>query len=154
MQVYRPATMDDIIYVAENMRDEDVQECAACGRAPLDALSQSYTVSSACYTLVSPDNNPSAILGVASGILSESFGAVWMLGTDDIRKHKFHFIKHCKQGLDALFDASGKEALYNYTYADNALHHQWLRWLGFVFLRRVELPPYGHSFYEFVRLRG
>jgi hypothetical protein len=154
MQTYRPTNWDDVYFVVDNMRDEDIEECMACGRTALDALSRSFEVSEVTYTLMSPDGHPAAILGVTDGPLGEHFGIVWMLGTNDIKKHKMHFLRACKAGLDSLFAECGKEALYNYTYANNSLHHVWLRWLGFTFLRQVELPPYGHSFYEFVRLRG
>ncbi len=154
MKVYRPTNWDDVYFVSDNMREEDQDECRAGGLTPFDALSLSFDQSDASFTLISPDGIPAAILGVSPGHYGDHMGCVWMLGTDDIRKHKVHFLKHCRDGLQDLFDTTGKEGFYNYSYADNALHHSWLRWLGFVFLRPVNLPPYDNRFYEFVRLKG
>jgi hypothetical protein len=53
-----------------------------------------------------------------------------------------------------LFDVTGDDAFYNYTYSRNTVHHKWLKWSGFTFLRKVTLPPLNKEFYEFVILRG
>jgi hypothetical protein len=152
--LHRQATWDDVYYIADNMREEDQDECRAGGLTPLDALSLSFDGSQVAYTLFEPVSLvPAAVLGVSHGALGPGFGNVWMLGTDGIRKHKFAFLRRCKPFVDSLFEETGYDALYNYTYVENKLHHAWLKWLGFKFIREVELPPYGHCFYEFVRLR-
>ena len=61
------------------------------------------------------------------------------------------FLRHSRPLLTQLF--ADYDALYNYTYERNTVHHNWLRWLGFVFLRRVELTP-NNFFYEFVKVRN
>ena len=137
------------------MREEDQDECRAGGLTPFDALSLSFEESEKAYTLFEPDSLiPAAIVGVCPGKLGPGFGSVWMLGTDGIRKHRYAFLRRCKPFVEGLFNETGYEALYNYTYLENKLHHSWLKWLGFKFLREVELPPYQLPFYEFVRIRG
>jgi hypothetical protein len=135
------------------MREEDADECRAGGYMPYDALSLSYENAIVAYTLLTPDNTPAAILGVEESSMGTQFGCIWMLGTEDIAKHKITFLRRCRPFIRDLFIETGKECFYNYTYAENHLHHAWLKWLGFKFLREVHLPPYGHSFIEFVRLR-
>jgi len=153
--LYRQALRSDVGYVADNMRKEDQEECLAGGLNPYDALSTSFTNCPFCYTLVNPVNfKPSGILGVSDSPLGPAFGIIWMLGTDDIAKHKFAFLRKCTQGVNDLFTVSQKECLYNYSYSQNDLHHAWLKWLGFKFLREVRMPPHGNSFLEFVRLKG
>lgn len=153
MQFSRSATSEDVLFVASNMRQGDVEECKAGGFTPLDALTFSYASSFVAYTLLTPQDVPAAILGVSPSPVSDSLGVLWMLGTDDIKTHKFTFLRNCKPYLSYLFEITGKEAFYNYTYHENALHHQWLKWLGFTFLRKVDLPPQGRTFYEFVKLK-
>jgi hypothetical protein len=75
------------------------------------------------------------------------FGRVWLLGTNDIERYPKTFLRHGAEVRDMLFD--GYCGLYNYTYENNSLHHKWLKWMGFTFLRRVELTP-NNFFYEFV----
>lgn len=154
MQLYRPANWDDLYYVVDHMREGDQDECRAGGYTPYDALSLSYENAIVAYTLLTPDHTPAAILGVGDSAYGPSFGSVWMLGTDDIKKHRVNFLRACRASLDKLYDEAGKDCLYNYTYSENKLHHAWLKWLGFKFLREVNIPPYGHSFIEFVRLKG
>lgn len=154
MQLHRNATLDDIAFVANYMRVEDVEECKAGGLTPFDALALSYKERLLAYTLLTPDtHSPAAILGVNESPISENLGIIWMLGTDAIRKHRFTFLRGCEQYVNLLFDVTGRDCFYNYTYHANALHHQWLKWLGFTFIRKVELPPYNETFYEFVKLK-
>lgn len=155
MSLHRPATWDDVYFVADFMREEDQDECRASGHVPVEALSLSHEKAIVSYTLLTPhEGHPAAIIGVGESSLGPQFGSIWMLGTDAIRKHKFTFLRNCKPFLQELYAETGMECFYNYTYADNQLHHAWLRWLGFKFIREVALPPYGHSFIEFVRLKG
>lgn len=153
MKYTRPAYWDDVCYVSDNMRPEDIEECEAGGLNHFDALRLSFERSDVAYTLITPDDVPCAILGVSPSPL-QGMGIIWMLGTDGIRKHKITFLRNSLPGLQRLYDETGYEALYNYTYAKNKLHHAWLRWLGFKFIREVPMPPYDQPFYEFVRLKG
>jgi hypothetical protein len=155
MTLHRRTTWDDVYYVSDNMREGDVEDCWAGGLSAYDALARSFENSTVAYTLFEPDSLvPAAVLGVSESPFDPSFGTIWMLGTDGIRKHRYRFLRNCKPFLKDLYEETGKQALYNYTYAGNTLHHAWLRWLGFTILREVELPPYGYPFYEFVGLKG
>jgi hypothetical protein len=153
MKYARPLILGDIEYIAANMRHEDVEEAAALGSMPLDALRTSCDVSNVLYTLVDPDGKPAALLGVAPGSYPR-FGAIWMLGTPSIEQYRMTFLKNCKLAMPTLFEESGSDALYNYTYSGNPVHHSWLQWMGFTFIRKVSLPPHNKDFYEFVKLRG
>lgn len=149
----RPYNMDDVDFIAEHMRKEDIEECGAGGLTPFQALLQSIGSSTVCKALLTPDTRePGAILGVCEGF-SPRWGAVWLLGTDAIKRHRIPFLRHSRDTMADLFQETGKEAFYNYTFVNNTVHHQWLRWLGFTFLRKVQLPPYGQEFYEFAKLR-
>lgn len=153
MTFYRPTTWEDVYFVVDNMREEDQDECRANGYTPLDALSLSYENSIVSYTLHTPDGVPAAIMGVSKSGIGPQFGVIWMLGTNDIQHHKVYALRRCKPFLSDLYEEMGMECFYNYTYSENKLHHSWLKWLGFTFLRSVALPPDGHDFYEFVRLK-
>lgn len=155
MKLYRPTTWDDVYFVADFMREEDQDECRAGGLTPVSALSLSYEKAIVSYTLLTPSTyEPAAVLGVGESPLGPQFGTLWMLGTDAISKHKFTFLRNCRPFLNDLFESTGMDCFYNYTYSENTLHHAWLKWLGFKFLREVELPPYGFTFIEFARLRN
>jgi hypothetical protein len=145
--------MDDVDYIANNMRDADVKECEAGGFTSFAALLHSINTSIICKTLITPDTRePGAILGVCPGF-SPSWGAIWLLGTDSIKQHRVPFLRRSRQALAELYEESGKEVFYNYTFVENTVHHSWLRWLGFTFLRKVPFHN-GNEFYEFVKLKG
>lgn len=150
----RPATMDDVHYVAENMRKEDIEEAGAFMLSPLTALTIGYNTSDVCYALTAPDGEPAAILGVAPNIAYKRMGAIWLLGTPLIEKYPKTFIRNTKPALNEMFEKTDYDAFFNYTYAENVLHHKWLKWTGFTFLRKVTLPPLHKEFYEFIILRG
>ena len=154
MKFYRPTTWDDVQFIAKHMREGDKEECRAGGFSPLEALSQSFELSIVSYTLNTPDGVPAAITGVSPSSIGANIGVIWMLGTDDISKHKIYALRRCKPFIANLYDELGMDCFYNCTYIKNKLHHSWLRWLGFTFLRTVTLPPDGQEFLEFVRLKG
>lgn len=149
----RPTTQDDIEFIAENIRKEDAEECEAAGFSPAAGLALSKGTSIVCKTLLTPDTlQPGAVMGVCPGF-SPSWGAIWLLGTDDIKRYRVPFLRRSRQVLADLYDETRMEAFYNYSYVGNSVHHAWLRWLGFTFLRKVPLHN-GHEFYEFVKIKG
>lgn len=149
----RPSVAEDVAFIADHMREGDVEEVHACGHNPHDALSLGLKLSTPCYTLTDFEGTPFAMLGVSPSGQPDA-GLIWMLGTAGIEDIKVTFLKYSKPVLLRLYEESGTELLYNYTYAENTVHHQWLKWLGFIFIRKVALPPHGKHFYEFARLRG
>lgn len=146
-------TDQDIEHIANNMRPEDVEECQASGFDPLTALRTSVSHSSVCYTARGIDGSPIALLGAGHGVYN-GWGTIWLLGTNGIEKNTVTFLRHSKEYLSYIYDETGFDVLYNYTYSKNTLHHRWLKWLGFNFIRKVILPSTGSEFIEFARLRG
>lgn len=122
----------DLEYVAQHMRPEDIEECAAGGKEPFAALSEGWFAGKS-WVLLTPDETPAAILGVHKTD-TPGYGMVWMLGTPAIEQHPITFLRHSKPVLDELF--SEYALLYNYTYYKNEVHHKWLRWLGFTLSER------------------
>jgi hypothetical protein len=144
----RPSDWSDVWFLAGHLRSEDVEECAAHGQTALDALAIGLEKSHVCYTLLDPYGEAMGMAGVTPQ------GLVWLLGTPRIEKHPIYFLRHCRAVLERIYEESGCELLYNYTYCKNNLHHKWLKWMGFSFLRKVTLGPNGERFYEFARLRS
>lgn len=153
-QYARPATLDDVRHVAEHMRPLDVEEARAFGLSPLQALEIGLHQSDVCLALIAPDGTPCAITGISPNERYRNWGAIWLLGTSQIEDVPMTFLRHSKQVLKEMADSTPYEAFFNYTYAPNTLHHKWIKWCGFTFLRKVELPPFNKSFYEFISLRG
>lgn len=149
----RPSVAEDVQFIADHMRDEDVEEAYACGHSPHDALSLGLHASSPCYTLTDFSQTPIAMVGVSPSPYPDA-GLIWMLGTKGIEEVKITFLKYSKPALRLLYKESGCQFFHNISYASNTVHHQWLKWLGFSFLRKVELPTNGAQFYEFARIKS
>lgn len=149
----RNTIADDIEFLAANMRPEDVEEVEAIGITPLYALRHGFEHSDICLTMLGSDGVPIGMYGVAKSNYSQ-LGAIWLLGTKGIEGNAMLFLRHSREALDRLWSNTAYDGFYNLSYAHNALHHRWLKWLGFTFLREVKLPPHNKSFYEFVKLRG
>lgn len=154
MELTRLTTKDDVEFVARFMRQHDKEEVGALGFSPLDALIHGYENSSVCYTGLTPDSyDPLCIMGIVPSTEFPDFGLIWLLGTPAIEKHGWRFLSMSRPMLAELFETTGYEGFYNYTYKANREHHRWLRWLQFKFIREITTPT-GHQFYEFARLKG
>jgi hypothetical protein len=156
MKYWRQPTWADCEYVAANMRKEDVLEVSAFNHTPEDALYLGLEHSAASYTLVNPKGEPIAVLGVTPqyniDLPKEDTGMIWLLGTPGIEKYGYRFLRYSKEALQELYDKTDFELFFNYTHTDNFVHHKWLKWLGFKFIRRVNIGNSG--FIEFARLKG
>lgn len=147
MDLIRPSTLEDVYEVALNMRREDVDECQAGGLAPYDALLAGFCAG-CTYTLMAPDGSIAGMLGVSKRHAEAQDGLIWLLATSVLVKHQMAFLRRCRPVLEHLYEESGCELLWNHTHKPNIVHHKWLKWLGFTFLREVG------DFYEFARLKG
>ena len=127
----RPATHDDVIHVAENIRDEDKQEVEALtGLSPLEALSLGLVHSDVCMAGVNRLGVAVAILGV-SKVEGDERGWVWMLSTPDIVSEARAVIREGKawlDGLDGLYPV-----LTNYVTESNDVHVNLIKHMGFTF---------------------
>lgn len=146
----RPTVLADVEFLSNNLRVEDVEEVEADGFSPLNALTAGFDKSIVCYTMVSPDDPdlPIGMLGVVKCPVYEDFGVIWLLGSDEIKKHSWQFLSQSRPVLNHLFDVTGCKGFYNKTYHKNIIHHQWLKWLRFKFISTDGV------FHTFVKLRG
>lgn len=125
---YRPPTPEDIAYVAANMRDADVLEVAAShGHTPLQALTTSIHESDMAFCAV-VDGTPICIFGFACDE-DEERAAVWLLGTDDILKHRRLFLRESRRIVGEWAKCFGQ--MFNWVDRENAVALRWLSWLGF-----------------------
>tara|TARA_Y100000401_G_scaffold117414_1_gene126101 strand:+ start:1919 stop:2389 length:471 start_codon:yes stop_codon:yes gene_type:complete len=150
----RYARMRDIKYVAENMREVDIQEIQAhTGRDPYSTLRSGYENSHECHAILYPYDKKEVmgIFGVSPSP-DDKLGIIWMLGTDRIAEVPMHFLRHSRSVIDELHRRY--PLLANVMDERNKVHQKWLQWLGFTFIQRH--PKYGaekRPFLEFVRLK-
>jgi len=140
----RVSTFKDVEFIAPRLKFEDKREIeASSGDKPVHALMTGFFQSDVCLTLVGNDV-PVGMFGVSK------HGSIWLLVTEDIKKHKIKFIKESKKVIEFLLKKYGK--LWNYVDARNELHIKWLKSCGFSFIRKVPHGKYNLPFYEFIKI--
>ena len=148
----RPARPEDAAALAPKLRQADLQEIeAGSGKPPLEVLETGLRLSTQSYAAELPSGEVVALFGVGP-TAEPKLGAVWMLGSDHLKTIRFTVLRHAKTWLNTLSDSY--PLLGNVVDARNTLHVEWLRWMGFRFLRRARLGRNGEEFFEFVKLHS
>jgi hypothetical protein len=147
----RPATQADIEWMAPRLRKADQDEVLAGGSpSVLASLEEGLRISDAPLVGVDEDDNPVVIFGRCR--MTDLSYSVWLLATDDIHKHRTTFLRQGRDYLARLHDSV--PVLFNAVDERNTLHIQWLRWLGFIFIKRhASIGPEKRPFLEFVSYR-
>lgn len=143
----REAHDKDIQSLSQRLREADLREIGAVGHTdPYGALCSSQE-DSLVLVGVDEEDVPHLIFGVGDGPMP-GLGMVWMMASDSIQDHWVQVLRETRPWVQRL--GAGYNVLANMVHADNALHIRWLKWAGFVFLRKVEFN--GHQFYEFAKI--
>jgi hypothetical protein len=142
---FRISKLEDVDYLAIRLRFEDKREVLdATGSTPYQALLGGYIQSEICFTIVDTKDVPVGMFGVSKE------GAIWLLASDDIYRIRFSFLRESRKVIDFLNQKYPK--LWNYVDSRNQLHLRWLKWCGFIFLRKVNYGVNQKPFYEFIKL--
>jgi hypothetical protein len=125
-----PATREAVLEIAQNLRDEDVDEVKAYdeGQDPHDALMRNFDLST--HTWVGTiDGQPACIFGVYAPNYFSTVAHPWFRGSDRMEGHSLAFLRRCKTVLAGL--QAQYETLANVVDASNTKAIQWLEWMGF-----------------------
>jgi hypothetical protein len=126
-----------------------VEELAASsGRAPVEALLVSRSVSDICKT-ITLSGEPVALFGRARW---GRIGVPWLLAAPGLFTGPAlrGFVRHQERELAEL--SADVDFLTNIADARNTAHIRWLQRLGFTFFRSIPIGPAGLPFYEFGKL--
>ena len=147
----RLATMDDIPYLAENLREADKAEVyASSGHTAQEALEEAFGVPNDGIWVGVYKGKPEIIFGVTKA--HEGLGFPWMLCTDKLKESPKEFIQKCKRWVKGF--SLQTPTMVNFVHAENTLHIRWLKWCGFDFVKLHD--TYGFSkepFWEFQMIR-
>ncbi len=147
----REATEADLSSLLPRLRRADRDEIIGITGAPPElALPGCVQFSDTALALCTPDGVVHGLLGVNRLQGGEDVGQVWMFLSDEVFNRKHAFLRRSPVVLEALHKVY--PLLTNLVDERNTAHITWLRWLGFTFLRRVELGPFKLPFIEFARL--
>lgn len=145
----RLASRSDAIELAPRLRKEDVEEIAHGTGMPQElALRYALGVSNIAYAVIWRDRVV-ALFGIAGGLdwgAGHTTGYPWMLASEDITSIRKSFLRECRSYVDGWLKIHG--SLEGHVWAENEVHIQWLRWLGFQF---DEPLPHGITDQPFLR---
>lgn len=148
----RPAELKDAIDLAANLRPEDIREM----RSTMDeehsleaVLIFNIAASTQSYTAVDHETGRVIVMfGVAPA--GDGSGSIWLHGSDLMHRHSVSFLRQSKRYVEALH--RDYPLLSNWADLRNEVHINWLRWLGFRFLRTsTTFSNDGSPFVEFFR---
>ena len=138
-----PPRPGHLFQLSRKLRQIDRKELAAVSdKDPYSDLLYSASVSNPCWVLTK-NEQPIAIGGVAPHFDDAELGVPWFLATDDIDdSHVSYWLAaHSRELVDKI---QGKfQRLENYVSAENGRTIAWLKWLGFEIGEPAELGRNG-----------
>jgi hypothetical protein len=132
------------------MRSQDAREVMAShGKEPLEALLESFRVSSECFTIIHEDGEIVGMYGIAD---CNIFASPWLLGTDKLPETKRVMLPVSAKWVEEKNNQY--PLLLNYVHVDNTVSMRWLKTLGFKFIKLDKEHGVGREpFYQFVRIK-
>mgnify|MGYP003133692463 CR=1 FL=1 len=149
----RKSEWSDANALAPKLRKADKEEMIAVLGEKVDPVAAlRYGIGVSYYPFTGLINGEIVCIFGAVAETHDHIGAVWLMGSDDITRHKMAFLRQSRVCLGRLFEPFA--LLWNCVDKRNTQHIRWLKWLGFSFLR--EIPEYGEQsrpFLEFAKIK-
>jgi hypothetical protein len=148
----RKARPSDPALLAPRLRVADLQEIQAThgDMPPEHVIRESYELSEPCFTIVTDEGEVAGMFGVAPGDAKGTFGIIWLLGSDLLKKNSVSFLRQSHAWVEKLHKKY--PVLTNLADRRNKLHLGWLKWIGCQF---VGERPWGYEqrpFVEFIHV--
>ncbi|WP_144244313.1 hypothetical protein [Nitrincola sp. A-D6] len=133
------------------MKAPDVREVyASTGMEPLTVLKGCFHASEECLSIINDEGQVVAMFGYS--VLAEDLAAPWFLSSGGEAAFTKKFLREGRKWVQVV--NKKYPLLTNFVDVRNKVAQDWLRFLGFTFLRTI---PYGVSrkpFTEFVRINN
>lgn len=135
MSMFRASNnSEDLMYILNHLRKEDEEELKSFSGEnwKLKAFINHKHLDDLVIGKTKDNNTPVLIAGITQKKTDpEGVGLVILLSTDEIKNHKFCFLREIKKEIKKSEDKYW--FLYNFIYKDNFEAKNWLKWLGFKF---------------------
>lgn len=145
----RPSKREDVDYLKDNLRDEDLQELKYMGVEDIEAALAFglEAPESTCYTLEFKDKIV-LMFGVVSHGDPEKSATLWMLSTDEVKKFRKKFLKLARQYV-GMFKKE-YNTLLNLIHPSNKLSMKLVSMLRAEFRWGLESPNTGEALVLFL----
>lgn len=146
-ELVRKSTQDDVEYLIDHARPEDVAEIdALTGSTVRQALEQIPDLIDNALTW-EVEGKVVCIFGVNPLPGPMAVGIIWLLGTEEFHKYTRRFARSCREVFEML--TKGYHYLFNYIHSENKTSIEWLKWLGFTIGDPIPLGHKGANFHKF-----
>lgn len=146
----RRARNADAFYLSTRLRQADLDELQAnTGGDPLATLMVGRDISDPAYTIIDDIGLPVAMFGVVPTNVDRQ-GVMWLLGTDELRKHSRDFLRQSRPWIERLHKKY--TLLYNVIDKRNKVHLRWLKFLGCNFVGEVIHGVENRPFVQFIHV--
>lgn len=150
---FRRATLDDVRFVADAMRERDRAEVYdLAGESPYAALFRLLHVSQPALAVLDDLDGVVAMCGVVpQGATLSRVGSPWMLASRYADEPHFRrdVARHSRGNVRALMRAYGYSYFGNWISAKQKVHIRWLQWVGFTVHPPVSFGCFGEDFHYF-----
>jgi len=144
---YSTPTKDDMREIARMMRQEDRRELVGLVGPNVEEETLFCLETSEQAYICKCDGKPLAAFGVVRTSPFENAGIIWMLATEETKKHKIYVGKKTREGIRAFLH--DWKYLYNYIDKDNYRTIAWLKWLGARIYPAAPHGIYGLPYHKF-----
>jgi len=154
--LYSVRKAEDTDFQEMDLRPADLLELQATrggiGQSPEDLKASLRLPEGSHYTVRDEAGTILLMYGVTTVVSPPGLrtGLIWMMGTPFLENCSMAFLRRCKDYFQSI--ASGYDIVYNYVDARNMIHLNWLKWLGFSFLKETHISS--TRFYLVAKLMG
>jgi hypothetical protein len=141
---FRAPQPGDAAAVAADLRDADLAEIIAAGLDDVEGVIQEGIDHSALCWTATVNGRPVMVFGVREW---DGCGAPWLLGTEELLRHKGAVIGQAPAYIDLMLQAF--PVLINHVHAKNDKAVRWLKRVGFKLAAPEPHPVTGEPFQQF-----
>ena len=144
---------EDILFILQNLRKEDELEARELiGEDYIFKTSETILGGSDKFFLAKDDNNVPYAMGGYNHTEEKGAVSIWLLSTDEIKKHKCFVLRKIKEELNNIEKENW--FIFNYIFEKNYLAKNWLKKLGFIFVSNDTVPDGFELFFKKRNVRG
>ena len=133
-------------YIAPRLRQIDRMEAECQNHDPNEACFKGFETDDITLTALTPDGVPMCMFGAGNTL----FPYLWLLGTDEVKRHQKAFIKGSKPISQHLLSPHGLGI--NYVHEQNDESIRWLKFCGATFTQKLTFN--NHPFLEFIIIKN
>ena len=122
--------INDLTYIINNLREEDSEEAKAAYGGDWAKILIEKTAKTD-FLILTKNSIPFAAGGFVINPYNHKIACVWLLCTNEAKKHKLRLLKELKSQLKKT--TSEFDILYNFIYKSNFKSKKWIEKLGFKF---------------------